>query len=286
MKITVFMLALAAFGAPCWAAPDAVKIMNEADRIMNPDRSYTVAVELTDFRSGSETGSLSLQAYVMRDKYTRSMSTLIDFLAPAKDNGKLMLKQGKHLWLYSPVSSETVHVSPKQQLLGTAANSDVLAVNLASEYKPAIEGRAKAKDSAGTQRDCISLNLRAKDDKADYLGIQYWVEEETNLPVQAKYYSDSGRLLKIVFYGKYRTEMGQARPTELLVVDGVDSRYVTRILFGSYIPRNIGIDWFEPSALRKFTRTAMADPKAIPASVPLTTDADIEPDITTTTLSR
>ncbi|MDD4003700.1 MAG: outer membrane lipoprotein-sorting protein [Elusimicrobiaceae bacterium] len=278
MKIKIFMIMLAIGAAPCFAGPDAVKIMSGSDRIMNPDQPYTVSVELTDFRAGVAVSTLNLQAYAFRDRYTRRMTTLVDFLSPEKDDGKLMLKQGRNLWLYTPLSSGTVHISPRQQLLGTASNSDVLAVNLALDYKPAYEGRARAKDSAGTVRDCVNLNLRARDDNADYLGIQYWVEEETNLPVQAKYYSDSGRLLKTVFYGKYRSELGSFRPTELLVVDGVDSRYVTRISFSGYRYKNIGLDWFEPSALHKFARAAIAG-LDLPAVSPLSGGEDLEPQV-------
>lgn len=273
MKFSYLFL-LMAVAAPCFAVPDATGIMSESDRIMNPDKPYTVSVELTDYRGGAETGKLSLQAYALRDKYTRRMSTLIDFLAPEKDDGKLMLKQGSYLWLYSPQSSSTVHISPKQQLLGTASNSDVLSVNLTLDYKPAYEGRGKVKDAAGTQRSCININLRAKSDSADYLGIQYWVEEETNMPVQAKYYSDSGRLLKTVFYGRYRTELGRTRPTEMLIVDGVDSRYITRMAFSDYRYKNISIDWFEPSSLRVFSRADMAGDGIAPGGISLSSDDD------------
>ncbi|MFA6584209.1 MAG: outer membrane lipoprotein-sorting protein [Elusimicrobiaceae bacterium] len=246
------------------AMPDAVKTMEESDRIINPDEPFSVAVTLTDYRGGEEIDSMRLNAYSMRNKYNRRMSTLVDFLSPEKDDGKLMLKEGRSMWFYTPQSSSTVHVSPRQQLLGTAANSDVVAVNLQLDYLPAFEGESGAKDSEGNKRDCLHINLRAKDDKADYLGIQYWIEKDSNLPVSAKYFSDSGRLLKTVFYGKYRKELGRVRPTEMLIMDGVDRRYVTRIAFSDYRFRDIDPIWFEPFSLKNYTREKINIPPAKP----------------------
>jgi hypothetical protein len=63
--------------------------------------------------------------------------------------------------------------------------------------------------------------------------------------VKGKFYSDSGRLLKIAYYHKYREELGALRPSEIILIDGVDTRRVTTINASDYRAMEIPDSWYQ-----------------------------------------
>jgi hypothetical protein len=88
-----------------------------------------------------------------------------------------------------------------------------------------------------------------------YSKIDYWVERSSFRPVKGKYYSDSGRLLKIAYFHNFRDELGTARPTETIIIDAVDPNQVTTINSSGYRYETIPEAWFQ----REFLPRLKAD---------------------------
>jgi hypothetical protein len=63
--------------------------------------------------------------------------------------------------------------------------------------------------------------------------------------VKGKFYSDSGRLLKIAYYRGYQTQLGAERPTQTIIIDAVDSSLVTTMTTSDYRPQAIPDAWFQ-----------------------------------------
>jgi hypothetical protein len=63
--------------------------------------------------------------------------------------------------------------------------------------------------------------------------------------VKAKFYSDSGRLLKILYYRGFEEQLGRIRPTEAVIIDAVDTSLVTTFKFGDFHAQNIPDAWFQ-----------------------------------------
>jgi hypothetical protein len=100
-------------------------------------------------------------------------------------------------------------------------------VNLAVDYAPTLNGSETIDDAGHQKRDCWHLDLKAATETAVYSRVEYWIEKGTYRPVKGKFYSDSGRLLKIIYYREYVERLGAVRPAETVIIDAVDSSLAT-----------------------------------------------------------
>ncbi|HEV2112047.1 MAG TPA: outer membrane lipoprotein-sorting protein, partial [Gammaproteobacteria bacterium] len=195
--------------------------------------------------SGKERDQTTLAVYSKVDPSTGQFRNLVQYLDPPRDAGKRVLLGGGALWFYDPASKTSVRISPQQQLVGQAAIGDVLTVNLALDYTASLAGTEAIEDAAHAKRDCWHLELKAADDLATYSRVEYWVEQGSYLPVKGKFYSDSGRLLKIVYYRGYSVELGQERPTQAVIIDAVDTSLATIATSSDYRYQDIPDLWFQ-----------------------------------------
>ena len=117
------------------AAPDAQAILAASDAVRNPPQPFSVTTTLLEYRNAKQTDANTLTVYSKADDKSGQYRSLIRFVAPERDAGKLMLKNGNDLWFYDPASQASIRLSPQQRLLGQASNGDVVTVNLAKDYK-------------------------------------------------------------------------------------------------------------------------------------------------------
>ena len=214
-------------GAELAATETAQDIVAQSDRVRNPEQSFRNSVTLTEYASGQQRDQEVLTVYSKMDPATHQYRNLVQYLAPARDAGKRVLLGGGALWFYDPTSKTSVRISPQQRLVGQAAIGDVLTVNLATDYKATLLGTETIEDAAHQKRQCWHLDLSAADDQATYSRTEYWVEQGTYNPVKAKFYSDSGRVLKIAYYRQFGERLGRTRPNEVVILDAVDTSLAT-----------------------------------------------------------
>lgn len=167
---------LMAFGAAA-AAPNADQILTASDAVRNPGRPFSVTVTLTEFQAGKQVDTSTLASYSRTEK-SGQFSSLIRFLLPARDAGKLMLKNGNDLWFYDPTSKASVRLSPQQRLLGQASNGDVATVNFAKDYRVKLAGEEPITDGERRTRNAYKLDLTAAIADATYTTIEMWVDVE------------------------------------------------------------------------------------------------------------
>jgi outer membrane lipoprotein-sorting protein len=230
----------------------AEEILAASDAVRNPDRPYSLNTLLIEYRDGREQGRMALTVYSKEMKQSGEYRSLIRFVEPARDKDKLMLINGNILWFYDPSSKRSVRISPQQRLMGQASNGDVVTVNFHNDYAAKLEGEETITDTEKKARACYRLNLQAVDTSITYHRIEYWVDKENFHPVKGKFYSESDRLLKIVYYRGYREQLGKMRPTEVIIIDGVDRKLVTKMLFSDYSYRVIPEEWFQEEYLLHF----------------------------------
>jgi hypothetical protein len=152
------------------------------------------------------------------------------------------------MWFYDPASKSSVRISPQQRLVGQASEGDVITVNLAKDYSAKLVGPAGGEmldDADRKPRKCWHLDLSPSNDSAIYGRVEYWVEKETYRPVKGKFYSDSGRLLKIAYYHKYQEQLGTFRPSEIILIDAVNTRLVTTINSSGHHAMEIPDSWYQ-----------------------------------------
>lgn len=226
-------------------AETAQEIVARTDLVRNPGQAYRSVVTLTEYVSGQERNQDSLIVYAKTDPKTRQFRNLVEYSAPARDAGKRVLLGGGALWFYDPASKDSVRISPQQRLVGQAAIGDVLTVNLAVDYTATVVGEESIEDAAHQQRQCWHLDLKAANDQSTYSRIEYWVEKGSYFPIKGKLYSDSGRLLKVVYYRAFEERLGAQRPTQIVIIDAVDTSLATIASLGDYQYHDVPDLWFQ-----------------------------------------
>lgn len=247
-----FVIQLISPGAHAQTLPDPQKLLEESDAIRTPTGSFMLNATLTEYRGGKQVDGNELSIYSKPDNPGGAFRTLVRFVAPTRDAGKLMLKNGNDLWFYDPANQASIRISPDQRLLGQAANGDVVTVNLAHDYVAELKGTDDVTDGDRQPRHCYKLSLAGRSAGLTYHRIEMWLDAANGRPVKARFYSESDRLLKTAFYRRYTTELGVERPTETVIIDGLDSSWVTVMRFTDYGWRDIPDAWLQRDYLPRF----------------------------------
>lgn len=233
-------------------APDPQKLLAASDAIRAPEKSFVLTATLIEYRSGKQVDGNTLSIYSKPDAPGGAFRTLVRFVAPARDSGKLMLKNGNDLWFYDPANQASVRISPDQRLLGQAANGDVVTVNLAHDYTAEMKGAEDIADGDRQTRRAYRLALTGHGEGLTYRRIEIWIDAANSRPLKARFYAESDRLLKTAFYRRYTTQLGVERPTETVIIDGLDSNWVTVMRFSDYAWRDIPDAWLQRDYLSRF----------------------------------
>ena len=245
-------LASVCLGAPAGAAPDAQRIVVASDAVRNPGRPFSVNVALSEFQDGKRVDASSMVTYSRTLAQDAQFATLVRFTAPARDTGKLMLKNGHDMWFYDPSTKASVRLSPQQRLLGQASNGDVVTVNLARDYAAELGVEEEIQDGERKNRRAYRLDLTASAEDATYGRIELWVDAGNNWPLKGRFFADSGKLLKTVYYRRYQSQLGTDRPTELVIIDGLNQGAVTLMRLTDYSAKNLPGSWFQRDYLPRF----------------------------------
>ena len=233
-------------------APDAQALLTASDAVRNPGQPFKVTVTLTEFENGAQTDTSTLLSYSRTLEGGGQFASLLRFMQPARDAGKVMLKQGNDLWFYDPGTKASVRLSPQQRLMGQASNGDVVTVNFAKDYQATLAAEETIQDGERKTRKSYKLALVSAGPDATYAAIDLWVDADSNWPLKARFYAESGRLLKTAYYRRFQTQLGAERPTETVIIDGLNPQSVTLLRFSDYAARNIPISWFQRDYLPRF----------------------------------
>jgi hypothetical protein len=190
--------------------------------------------------------------YSRTDAGSGQFRSLIRFLAPARDVNKLMLKAGNDLWFYDPTNKASIRISPQQRLLGQAANGDVVSFNFAKDYRAALVGAEETLDGDRQKRNSYKLKLETTKPDVTYHHVEAWIDSSNNRPVKARFYSESNRLLKTAYYRRYEKQLGAERPTETVIIDGLDPQWVTVLRFTDWVERDVPEAWLQRDYLPRF----------------------------------
>lgn len=237
-----------AFAAP----PEAQSLLAASDAIRNPGQPFRVTVTVTEYAGGAQVNAMTLASFSRTLEAGGQFASIVRFVQPARDAGKLMLKNGNDLWFYDPGTKSTVRISPQQRLMGQASNGDVVTVNFARDYRATLAAEENIQDGERKTRRAAKLQLEAGGADAAYAAIELWIDADSHAPLKARFFADSGRLLKTAYYRRFEPVLGASRPTETVIIDGLDPKSVTIMRFGQYAYRNAPASWFQRDYLPRF----------------------------------
>jgi hypothetical protein len=241
--LMTFILALAASPVP--AVDSAHDIVVGADHVRNPERPFRVNATVIEYKSGSAIDKNTFAVYSKVDPSSGQFRDVMVYVSPPRDAGKMLLLNGSNLWFYDPASRQSVRISPQQKLTGQASAGDVLSENLGVDYHATLLGPDTIDDAARQKRTCWHLDLAAGGDAATYKRVEYWVEQATYNPIKAKFYADSGELLKVLYYRNYVKRGDRVSPAQAVIIDAVDPALVTVVDIGELRFQDIPDSWFQ-----------------------------------------
>jgi len=168
----------------------AREILQRVDRNQVLDHAIVEATMIIHGRSGTRT--ITSKSWASgKDK------SFAEYLSPAREKGKKMLKLGDKLWTYSPEPHDRIiaisgHLL-KQSVMGSDLSYEDMMSNdsMVEDYEAVIVGREKVAD-----RPCFVLELTARKSDAAYSERKIWVDSDRWLVIKSHLLAKSGKLLK------------------------------------------------------------------------------------------
>jgi len=160
-------------------------------------------------------------------------NTLAHYTSPPAINDRMVLMVDRNMWFIRSGLKKPVSISPRQKLMGDAANGDIASTNYAEDYSGVLSGEETIKGEA-----CYVLDLKAAEKNVTYDRIRYWVSKERLVGVKADFYTISGKLFKTADFkydNRVRTPAGGDIPfvSELTIHDAIRPDKVTTLKYSN-----------------------------------------------------
>ena len=210
---------------PVRAGDPAVKeILRRADRARGNVAGIIWDITITTNEEG-ERESRGMTVKVKGD------NTLARYTSPPNFNDRMVLMRDRNMWFIRSGLKKPVSISPRQKLMGDAANGDIASTNYAEDYDAALAGEEIVRGEA-----CHVLDLKAGNKNVTYDRIKYWVSKERHVGVKAEFYTLSGKLFKtadFTYGNRIAISTGEELPfiSELVIHDAIQKDKVTLLTY-------------------------------------------------------
>ena len=180
----------------------------------------------------------------------RGDNSLAEYINPPKVKGQKILMIDRNMWFVKPGLSKPVPLSPRQKLMGGAANGDIASTNYAGDYEA-----ISITEETVNEEPCYVLDLKATNKNTTYDRIQYWVSKKRMVGVKADFFTISGKRFKSAFfeYGNSILINGTSSPfvSKMVITDAVIKDNVTTLIYGKVILKEIPDSAFNLNLLRR-----------------------------------
>lgn len=167
------------------------------------------------------------------------------FLKPDRDKGSRMLKLEGQLWTYFPRTEKTVKISGhllRQPLMGSDFSYEDMTENRALTER--YEGKLLPEEVVDGE-PCYVIHFKQKQQGLSYPEMKQWVSKKYLLPLREERYAKTGKLLKVMRFGKI-TKVGEGRFYPLLIISEDKLKKGSRtelvlsdMVFGVEVPQSI-----------------------------------------------
>ncbi|MFH0783033.1 MAG: outer membrane lipoprotein-sorting protein [Pseudomonadota bacterium] len=180
-------------------------------------------VWIADIES-QEDGKIQHRSLIIKN---RGENSVAEFTAPAKVQGNKLVMLDRNMWFTKPGLSKPVPISPRQKLIGGAANGDIASTNYAADYDAVLVSEDQVEGIP-----CYVFDLSAKSKKTTYDRIRYWVSKERLLAEKAEFFTLSGKLFKTATFrydNTFGNDKGGQQPfiSRMTIFDEVTKGNVT-----------------------------------------------------------
>ena len=154
------------------------------------------------------------------------------------------------MWFAKPGLSKAVPISPRQKLMGGAANGDIASTNYSGDYK--ITHTAEGKVGG---EDCLVLDLHAVDSRATYDRIKYWISKERIVGLKAEFYTVSGKMFKTATFEYKNSITINEKPREfiskMIITSAIIKEDVTAMHYNNAVLKKVSDATFNLNLLTR-----------------------------------
>ena len=225
------------------AGLSAPQVLEKADRARGNVPGLIWTVRMTSME-GSD------QREEMVEVKARNEDVLATFVAPPRVKGQMLLMAGRNMWFIKPGVSKPVPISPRQKLMGQAANGDIASTNYSGDY----EGIFKEEEAMDGE-PCYVLDLTARSKNVTYDRIVYWVSKKRLVGVKSNFHTVSGKKFKSATfqYGNTLTYRGEQIPfvSKMVIQDAIRPQEITTLEYSNIVVGTIPDETFNLNLLMR-----------------------------------
>ncbi len=146
-----------------------------------------------------------------------SDKAIAEVLAPPESKGQKILRVGDEVKIFFPDICKIVPLTSKTTILGTSFTStDILRVDLVKDYNATLLGTETLAGQAA-----YKLELKAKDESVAYDRVLYWIAQKDFLPLKGEFYTQSGKLLRVLTLSEPKNLGGATRMAKSVIEDAL-----------------------------------------------------------------
>ncbi len=214
-----------AFGIANAETVSVKDILKNADQARGNVEGIVWDIKITSMEAGSPV-SRGMTVKV------KNKNTLAKFTSPANMNDRTVLMVDRNMWFIRAGLQKPVSISPRQKLMGDAANGDIASTNYVEDYAASLLAEEAVKGEM-----CYVLDLKAAGKNVTYDRIKYWVSKERLVGVKAEFYTLSGKLFKVAdFKYENRIKTGERDApfvSELVIRDAIQQDRTTTMVYSN-----------------------------------------------------
>ena len=160
-----------------------------------------------------------------------------------------ILTSGKGMWMHIEGVRKSVRVSPAQRMMGNASNGDVVTVQYSLDYTAEkIEEVAKKEKDNTVPRYLLTLKPKSTSNNAAYGKIEMLTTGQTGMIEQARFFAQSGKLLKTASY-QYERLKNKILLRGMVITDALKTQSKTRVTFADAKPRQFDDLFFHEESM-------------------------------------
>lgn len=244
-KILIILTLSFLLTALCAAYPEGEELLRKIDANMLSSTMKAKTTMIVQTRRAKRT-------MVSNNWSQGTEKAFSEYIAPAREKGTKMLKDGDNLWIYDPNTDRTIQISGnmlKQSVMGSDLSyEDMMEETTMQESYTAVVTGEKIYE----KRNCWVMQLTAKKADVTYQKVTLYVDKERFLPLYQELYAKSGKLLKTYKVQEVMKSGQRWYPKKVIYKDELKTGQgtifiVDRVEFDVKIPTHI----FTKASLRK-----------------------------------
>ena len=240
--------------------PSASELLKAADRA----RGAAASLSGMSWKADIESMEGDQKSHVVYKIKVKGNDALAEAIEPARNKGETYLFNDRNLWYFKPGLKKPVSISPRQKLMGQAANGDIASTNYFKDYEAIIVNQKSGPNAPSSGRDALSpgsdtpaplndvvstgsenidgkpcwkLDLKAKGKNVTYDKIHYWISKSEQLGVKAEFLTVGGDIFKIATF-QYKNKVtikGKTFPfvSTMQISDAKNDKNVTTFHYSS-----------------------------------------------------